>query len=284
MVQELSVNQPLVKHLPIADVPEWHQWGNGCSSSHEQQILTKPTSQSRKEHCHIANLKSEGTTAALMVTVNLATYTHTSKNVRFVASMATLGTGALINRKPRELIELACGNSKTINMTKQLLSWFQCHTYYTHTCTYTHTHTLTLTQSYIMQSHTCLHCKVMQQLLEMDRSRPEKATAGMLPGSLRHSESPVNQRVWRQSLSTHPDQQFAQYILKGLEEGFRIRFQHQKAQLRQCKSNMANKNKSIASEYLDTELHCNWLVTLSKSEAEAKGIHCSLIGVIPKNS
>ena len=118
----------------------------------------------------------------------------------------------------------------------------------------------------------------------MDKCRPDEATCHKLPDKLKHIESPVNLRVWQQALSTHPDQQFAQHILKGLEEGFRIGFQHQKAQLQQCRSNMANKNQSIVSEYLDTELRRNRLVKLSKSEAEAMGIHCSPIGVIPKKN
>ena len=58
------------------------------------KILTKPT---RKDCRHIACLKHAGSTTISMVTVNLATYAHTSTNVRFVASMATLGTSALIN-------------------------------------------------------------------------------------------------------------------------------------------------------------------------------------------
>ena len=118
----------------------------------------------------------------------------------------------------------------------------------------------------------------------MDKCRPDEATCHKLPDKLKHIESPVNLRVWQQALSTHPDQQFAQHILKGLEEGFRIGFQHQNAQLQQCRSNMANKNQSIVSEYLDTELRRNRLVKLSKSEAEAMGIHCSPIGVIPKKN
>ena len=103
---------------------------------------------------------------------------------------------------------------------------------YTHTHTHTHTHTCTSMHhavSYMPPLPVTAHYdqyKFMQQLLEMDRCRPEKATAGMLPGSLRHIESPVNLRVWRQSLSTHPDQQFAQHILKDLEEAFRIGLQH----------------------------------------------------------
>ena len=88
--------------------------------------------------------------------------------------------------------------------------------------------------------------------------------------------------MWRQSLATHPDQHFVQYILKGLEKGFRIGFQYQQAQLKQCSSNMVIKDPSVVSDYLHTELRLNRLVKLSNKEAGELGIHCSPIGIIPK--
>ena len=48
---------------------------------------------------------------------------------------------------------------------------------------------------------------------------------------------------------------------------------------------MANKYHSgVVSEYLAKELHLNILVRFPRSKAEALGIHCSPIGVIPKKN
>ena len=48
---------------------------------------------------------------------------------------------------------------------------------------------------------------------------------------------------------------------------------------------MANKDHSgVVSEYLAKELHLNRLVRFPRSKAEALGIHCSPIGVIPKKN
>ena len=121
-----------------------------------------------------------------------------------------------------------------------------------------------------------------QQLLELNKCRPAEASCDTLPKKLRHIESPLRVGVWKQSLSEHPDQQFAHYILKGLGEGFRIGFQYKHAHLKQCSSNLVIKDPLVVSEYLDTELCLNYLVKLSDKEAEEIGIHCSPIGIIPK--
>lgn len=73
-----------------------------------------------------------------------------------------------------------------------------------------------------------------------------------------------------------------QYILKGLEKGFRIGFRYQQAQLKQCSSSMVIKDRSVVSEYLHTELRLNCLIKLPSKEAGELGIHCSPIGIIPK--
>lgn len=111
--------------------------------------------------------------------------------------------------------------------------------------------------------------RYLYQLQELDSYKPER-TNTLLPAELKHIEYPVNLEVWHQALSSHPDQHFFQYILSGLKEGLRIGFQHRKAGLKWCTSNMASKDHSaVVSEYLAKELHLNRLVRLSRSKAEA---------------
>ena len=132
-----------------------------------------------------------------------------------------------------------------------------------HTCAFTPAHTHTHTQ--YISAH-CDQYKYLQQLLELDKCRPVEATSKMLPDKLKHIKSPIRLRVWRQSLALYPDQQFAQYILKGLEEGFRIDFHYQQAYLKQHKANMVIRNPSIVYEYLDTETHLNKVVKLPERQ------------------
>ena len=70
------------------------------------QILTRTTSQPRKDHHHIVCLRRAGYTIGFMVTVTLGTCALTSTSVRSVTNTVTLGAAALTNRKPRELSEL----------------------------------------------------------------------------------------------------------------------------------------------------------------------------------
>ena len=152
-----------------------------------------------------------------------------------------------------------------------------------HSHLYTHTHTHTHTQTHASPARDAQY-KYSSQLLELDMCRPVEVKGGMLPMKLRHIESPIRVNVWRQSLTEHPDQRFVQYMLKGLEEGFRIGFQYQQAQLIGCKSNLVINNPSVVTEYLDTEVRLNRVVKLSREEADQAGIHCSPIGIIPKKN
>ena len=134
-----------------------------------------------------------------------------------------------------------------------------------HTLAHAHTH-IPLTTAQNAQY------EYSQHLLELDKCRPAEASCSTLLEKLRHIESPIRVRVWKQSLSEHPDQQFAHYILKGLEEGFRIGFQYKHAQLKQCSSNLVVKDPLVVSEYLDTEFSLNRLIKLSEKEAEEHAI------------
>ena len=122
----------------------------------------------------------------------------------------------------------------------------------------------------------------MQQLRELHRCRPPPhhvATA-----QLSHIETPVKLSAWRAALAAHPAQEFARYILDGLEQGFRIGFSYDKAILRQVGRNMPCSNSEVVDEYLSEELKLNRLVRLSGAEATKAGVHCSSIGIIPKKN
>ena len=85
-------------------------------------------------------------------------------------------------------------------------------------------------------------------------------------------------------MASYPDKRFASYILKGLEEGFRIGYNHREAKLQTCNRNMPCEVPEVVSEYLHQELLQQRLVKLTEEEAKLAGIHCSPIGVIPKKN
>ena len=90
-------------------------------------------------------------------------------------------------------------------------------------------------------------------------------------------------RRWRAGLAKFRDQEFAQFILDGLEQGFRIGFQRGSA-LIQAGRNMPCPDASVVDEYLRREMSLNRLIKLNKQEARSLGVHCSPMGMIPKKS
>ena len=103
---------------------------------------------------------------------------------------------------------------------------------------------------------------------------------------LTHICTPLKLQTWEEQLAGHPDQAFAQYILRGIAEGFRVGFNYQLQSLHTCKKNMASASQlpQIVSDYLLEELTCNRVAQIPASTAEDIGTHCSPIGVIPKKN
>ena len=122
------------------------------------------------------------------------------------------------------------------------------------------------------------------QLLGLDSCRPVECQATTRSDALKHVESPVQLEVWKAALASHPDQRFAEFIIDGLGQGFRIGFQHGKATLWQEGTNMHCPDHTVVSEYLATEVKLNRVVKMSRLEASRMNIHCSPIGVIPKKN
>ena len=80
-------------------------------------------------------------------------------------------------------------------------------------------------------------------------------------------------------LAAHPDQWFAQFIVRGIRQGFRIGFDRSKgASPRPLKGNMSIPQPELVTQYLERE------VSLGRMEIIARMnlVHTSPIGLIPK--
>ena len=121
----------------------------------------------------------------------------------------------------------------------------------------------------------------MEQLTGLGACHPLPAEA--TPAVLSHIEMPVNLCRWRAGLVELRDQEFAQFILQGLQQGFRIGFQRG-SPLMQAGHNMPCPDARVVEEYLRREINLNQLVKLSKQEAECLKVHSSPMGIIPKKN
>ena len=121
-----------------------------------------------------------------------------------------------------------------------------------------------------------------QELLGLDRCRP--VTASRSPSPLSHIRTPLIMGAWRAALNHHPDSAFADYILRGLSQGFRVGFQYGVCSVQQESANMWVKDEQVVTEYIKKEVEADRLITLPTAEAARLGIHCSPLGIIPKKS
>ena len=85
-------------------------------------------------------------------------------------------------------------------------------------------------------------------------------------------------------LEGYPDKCFAEYILRGIQNGFRIGFDMQLSSLKTRGSNMqsALEMPEVVTKYLQEEVARGRVVELTPEDAEALQVHTSPFGVIPK--
>ena len=124
--------------------------------------------------------------------------------------------------------------------------------------------------------------RYLSELLLLEGQRPEQGVASELSGV----RSPLSSRLhaWQSRLRTMPDQQLAQYILQGLQEGFHVGFD------RWCPLTPSSRNLPLAyshpevvTDYLQAEQAAGRMLgplpgTLSNGQA----VQINRVGVVPK--
>ena len=108
------------------------------------------------------------------------------------------------------------------------------------------------------------------------------ATPPALPQQLQEVRTPLQLQAWAQALRHHPDQEFAHYILQGIQQGFHIGFDRQVVQCRSAKRNMlsAEQNPGVVDRYLQKEREAGRIV--GPLPHPVAGFQISRFGVIPK--
>jgi hypothetical protein len=96
--------------------------------------------------------------------------------------------------------------------------------------------------------------------------------------------TPLQLGEWRSVLSDYPDQEFAAYILRGIENGFRVGLNPQLVTLQSARGNMSSaaEQAEVVDGYLREELAAKRVVHIR--DADAGMIHLNPFGVIPKRN
>jgi len=116
----------------------------------------------------------------------------------------------------------------------------------------------------------------MEDLLSLDSCRPIHEEF-IIPHSI---TSPLNFSQWKILLEDHPDTRFKDFILTGIQSGFRIGFNRHRT-LKYSVHNMPSKVPSVISEYLNREVSLGRMIKLPPNFCPP-GIHLSPLGIIPK--
>ena len=103
-----------------------------------------------------------------------------------------------------------------------------------------------------------------------------------IPVTSNWQPSPLPPAIWAAALQRHPDRHLAEYVIRGLEDGFRIGFDSARRTLRPASRNMgsAYATPQVVSEYLQKE--CILGRVLGPLQSPPPGLMVSKFGVIPK--
>ena len=105
-----------------------------------------------------------------------------------------------------------------------------------------------------------------------------------MPAHLCQVPSPLSARLstWTKRLAPHPDRDFANYILSGIEHGFRVGFEYSHP-LSSAKRNMlsASQHPKVVENYLGNE-RAEGRILGPINPRSVPGLHTSRFGVIPK--
>ena len=118
------------------------------------------------------------------------------------------------------------------------------------------------------------------QLKELER---RKASGQVTPSWLQGVHTPLVLGAWRESLAAHPDTDYREYVLRGIQQGFRIGFRHGDRSCKSAKANMksATDNPGVVDEYLAKEVRLGRVLGPLEA-ARLPSATSNRFGVIPK--
>ena len=105
------------------------------------------------------------------------------------------------------------------------------------------------------------------------------------PTCLSASTTRLDWRAWQDSLSLHPDRQLADYVVQGIQNGFRIGFDYRRTQTKRVSSNMRStlEHPEVVRDYLTKEC-AEGRIFGPFDINRLPQVHVSRFGVIPKGN
>lgn len=122
-----------------------------------------------------------------------------------------------------------------------------------------------------------------KDLMEFERRKRRGMDIALIPQGMREIRTPLVVSEWERELRGHPDREYAEYILRGIREGFRIGFEYENHAHISASSNMksASQNPEVIDRYIANEVRLGRVIGPLNGE-QCPAIHVSRFGVIPK--
>ena len=120
----------------------------------------------------------------------------------------------------------------------------------------------------------------MQDLHTLEKRVPQ--LRGALPASACKVLTPLKVASWADAPKDYPDRELAEYLLRGIDQGFHIGFDYSRYCCKKAKSNMmsAVRNAKAVEDYLQTEVKLGQVV--GPFPLDSLPAQVSRFGVIPK--
>jgi len=118
-------------------------------------------------------------------------------------------------------------------------------------------------------------------LLALERRKPQGERR--VPPEWSRVWTPMVRDEWEQHLRGHPDRLFVEYLLRGMQDGFRVGFHYGLLSCSSAGANMksASDNPSVIDEYLDKEVKLGRVLGPLEPNLHPQ-VHINRFGVIPK--
>ena len=131
---------------------------------------------------------------------------------------------------------------------------------------------LTITGRKAMDSHTA--SSKLQTLANTHTEPPFQ-----LPASLANIVTSLILKTWEAELASHPKPQFLDFILQGIQKGFRIGFEARNIQIKSCTANMksAQDHPIVVQDYLAHEEAAGRIGSLAAYSHLAEKCHITLV-------
>ena len=122
----------------------------------------------------------------------------------------------------------------------------------------------------------------MQDLWEIDKMVP--ATLPSLPQTITEVASPLRWEAWAQELSSHPDQEYATFVVGGIQNGFTIGYDYGAHSYESCSGNMASarQHPEPILKYLASEMSEGRIIGPVEVGSIGAKLQISRFGIIPK--